>query len=300
MTKKTDKQEQAALVEQPENENMGALDIASENSSDSTDTTSQVPSPSVEISTKGDAENVITEDANPYYSVVIPFFKAKHREEEVLKVIDSCTKYLHEDIRFVTIGDQIDYTKDMPIEHIEYKDAEGSQLDILEVLKLVVISESVTDKFILIEPGSYLIDYVNLCHIGLFKHFGILNPNRYTGDEAVMMKNTAVLLRDKLQLAAYDYNTQCPVLLEKEKLPDILENCPDILSGKYHFLTVYGCAFAVHPIRLDYHTDGWILPVVSQKPDPKTVKRFISDKCFLYLKHFQENVNILNPFLDIE
>ena len=104
----------------------------------------------------------------------------------------------------MTIGDQIDYTKDMPIEHIEYKDAEGSQLDILEVLKLAVISESVTDKFILIEPGSYLIDYVNLCHIGLFKHFGILNPNRYTGDEAVMMKNTAALLRDKLQLAAYD------------------------------------------------------------------------------------------------
>lgn len=93
MTKKTDKQEQAALVEQPENENMGALDIASENSSDSTDTTSQVPSPSVEKSTKGDAENVITEDANPYYSVVIPFFKAKHREEEVLKVIlNTCMK----------------------------------------------------------------------------------------------------------------------------------------------------------------------------------------------------------------
>ena len=126
----------------------------------------------------------------------------------------------------------------------------------------------------------------------------MLNPNRYTGAEAVMMKNTAALLSDTLRLAAYDYNTHCPVLLEKEKLTEMFEECPEILSGKYHLLTVYGCAYAVHPIRLDFHTDGWILPVVSQKPDSKMVERLIADKCFLYLKHFQENVKFLNPFLD--
>lgn len=215
-----------------------------------------------------------------------------------MKVIESCAQYLLENIRFVTIGDQVEYTKDMFIEHIEYNGAEGSQSDILEILKLAIVSESVSEKFILIEPGSYLIDNVGLCHIAIFKHFGMLNPNRYTGAEAVMMKNTAALLSDTLRLAAYDYNTHCPVLLEKEKLTEMFEECPEILSGKYHLLTVYGCAYAVHPIRLDFHTDGWILPVVSQKPDSKTVERLIADKCFLYLKHFQENVKFLNPFLD--
>lgn len=299
MTKKKDNLEQAATVEQPA-ENLGAVDTASDNNSDGTDATlqAQTDSDSVNTSPEGATDDLNAQDENPYYTVVIPFFKAKHREEEVVKVIESCAQYLLENIRFVTIGDQVEYTKDMFIEHIEYNGAEGSQLDILEVLKLAIVSESVSEKFILIEPGSYLIDNVGLCHIAIFKHFGMLNPNRYTGAEAVMMKNTAALLSDTLRLAAYDYNTHCPVLLEKEKLTEMFEECPEILSGKYHLLTVYGCTYAVHPIRLDFHTDGWILPVVSQKPDSKTVERLIADKCFLYLKHFQENVKFLNPFLD--
>lgn len=299
MTKKKENLEQAATVEQPA-ENLGAVDTASENNSEGTDATlqAQTDSDSVNTSPEGATGDLNAQDENPYYTVVIPFFKAKHREEEVVKVIESCAQYLLENIRFVTIGDQVEYTKDMFIEHIEYNGAEGSQSDILEILKLAIVSESVSEKFILIEPGSYLIDNVGLCHIAIFKHFGMLNPNRYTGAEAVMMKNTAALLSDTLRLAAYDYNTHCPVLLEKENLTEMFEECPEILSGKYHLLTVYGCAYAVHPIRLDFHTDGWILPVVSQKPDSKMVERLIADKCFLYLKHFQENVKFLNPFLD--
>lgn len=295
MTKKKDNLEQAATVEQPA-ENLGAVDTASE----ATDATLQAKtdSESVNTSPEGATGDLNAQDVNPFYTVVIPFFKAKHREEEVVKVIESCAQYLLENIRFVTIGDKIEYTKGMFIEHIEYNGAEGSQLDILEVLKLAIVSESVSEKFILIEPGSYLIDNVGLCHIAIFKHFGMLNPNRYTGAEAVMMKNTAALLSDTLRLAAYDYNTHCPVLLEKEKLADMFEEVPEILSGRYHVLTVYCCAYAIHPIRLDYKTDGWILPVVSQNPDKKAVVRFISGKCFLYLKHFQENVRYLDPFLE--
>lgn len=78
----------------------------------------------------------------------------------------------------------------------------------------------------------------------------------------------------------------------------MFEEVPEILSGRYHVLTVYCCAYAIHPIRLDYKTDGWILPVVSQNPDKKAVVRFIFGKCFLYLKHFQENVKYLDPFLE--
>lgn len=301
MTKKKDTKDQAAITGQPADENLGAVDTAPENNTEGTDSSLQVQSDSdsVETSSEDATDNLDTQDENPIYTVVIPFFKATHREDEVVMILRSCTKYLHENIRFVIIGDRVDYTKNMPIEQIEYKDAEGSQLDILEVLKLAVVSESVSDKFILIEPGTYLIDDVELCHISLCKHLGLLNPIRYTGSDAVMMKDTSELLRDKLNLAAYDYNTHCPILLEKEKLADMFEEVPDILSGRYHVLTVYCCANAVHPIRLDYKTDEWILPVVSKNPDKKTVVRLISGKCFLYLKYFQENVNYLTPFLDI-
>lgn len=296
MTKKKDNKEQTATVEQPA-ENLGAVDTASDNNSGGTDATlqAQTDSDSVDNSPEGATGDLNVQDEN---TVVIPFFKAKHREEEVVKLIDSCAKYLHENIRFVIIGDQVDYTNDIPVELIEYKDADGSQLDLLEVLKLAVVSESVSEKFILIEPGTYLIDDVAMCHIGLCKHLGLLNPTRYSGSDAVMMKDTSELLRDKLNLAAYDYNTHCPILLEKEKLADMFEEVPEVLSGRYHVLTVYCCAYAVHPIRLDYKTDGWILPVVSQNPDKKAVVRFISGKCFLYLKHFQENVKYLDPFLE--
>lgn len=301
MKKKRENKEQAVAVEQPANDNLGTLDTASENNPESTDATLQVQSDSdpVETSPEGATDNLNAQDENPFYTVVIPFFKAKHKEDEVTMLLRSCAEYLHENIRFVIIGDQVDYTGDMLVEHIEYKDADGSQLDILEVLKMSVVSESVSGKFILIEPGTYLIDDVDLCHIGLFKHLGLLNPIRYTGGEAAMMMQTSILLRDTLKLAAYDYNTHCPVLLEKEKLTEMFEEVPEILSGQYHVLTVYCCAYAVHPIRLDYKTDGWILPVVSQNPDKKTVARLITGKCFLYLKHFQENVNYLTPFLDI-
>ena len=207
MTKKKDNLEQAATVEQPA-ENLGAVDTASE----ATDATLQAKtdSDSVNTSPEGATGDLNAQDVNPFYTVVIPFFKAKHREEEVVKVIESCAQYLLENIRFVTIGDQVEYTKDMFIEHIEYNGAEGSQLDILEVLKLAIVSESVSEKFILIEPGSYLIDNVGLCHIAIFKHFGMLNPNRYTGAEAVMMKNTADLLSDTILLSEISDNRSYP------------------------------------------------------------------------------------------
>lgn len=290
MKKKENNTEQAVLQEQPvDGVNEALVEQPSE---------SPVPAEDKDVEkTEQPSEGVQGIVMNTDITVVIPFFKTKHKEEEVLLAIRSCVKYLQEDIRFVVIGDPIE-AGDLPVEQIEYKDTDGSQSDLLEVLKLAIVSESVSDKFILMEPGTYLIDDVNLHHIELCKHLGLLNPNRYTGNDAAMMKETASFLRDNLNIAAYDYNTHCPCVLEKEMLTDMFEELPDILSGKYHVLTVYFCAYAVHPIRLDFHTDGWILPVVSQKPDSKTVERLIADKCFLYLKHFQENVKFLNPFLD--
>lgn len=292
MTKKTDKKEQAALVEQPAD---GLNETLVEQQPESPVPAEDKDAEKTEQPSEGVQGIVMNTDT----TVVIPFFKTKHKEEEVLLAIRSCVKYLQEDIRFVVIGDPIE-AGDLPVEQIEYKDTDGSQYDLLEVLKLAIVSESVSGKFILMEPGTYLIDDVNLHHIELCKHLGLLNPNRYTGNDAALMKETASFLRDNLKIAAYDYNTHCPCVLEKEMLTDMFEELPDILSGKYHVLTVYFCAYAVHPIRLDYQTDGWILPVVSQKPDKNMIFRFISGKCFLYLKYFEENVKYLNPFLDVK
>lgn len=288
MTKKRKDEELTAKVEQPVEELIATVETGSENPSDAVDASVET----VDDPTDGVQGTVM----NTAITVVIPFFKAKNVVDEVLMLIRSITRYLREEVRIVVVGDRIDSDLDCEVEQIEYKDAAGTQSDFLEVLKLAVVSESVSGKFILMEPGTYLIDDVGLCHLELGKHLGLLNPGRYNGADAVLMKATADVLRDTLRVAAYDYNTHCPVVLDKEKLTDMFEEFPDILTGKYHVLTVYFCAYATHPVRLDYKTDGWILPVVSLNPDKKTVERLVTGKCFLYLKYFQ-NVELLTPFL---
>lgn len=293
MIKKKDNIEQVATVEQPAGGiNEATIEQQTDTNNEPTDFSTAQPSvPEPETDKQSDVSN------DAWISIVIPFFAKKNQADEVLLAIRSCNRYLHENIRFVVIGDPIGAVNDYPVDCIEYKDGTGDQSDLLEVLKLAVVSELVSDKFILMEPGSYLIDDVNFCHIELPKHLGLANPNRYSGEEAVLINDTVHLLHE-FRVPAYDYNTHCPVVIEKNKLIDLLSECTQILSGRYHVIFLYNNVYAVHPIRLDFPTDGWILPVVSQKPDPKTVERFITGKCFLYLKHFQENVKFLNPFLN--
>lgn len=293
MTKKTDKTEQAAIeqpvIDNPDNSiapdeqsDGGAGDFVPE----------EVPVPPMQP-----ADDVQAATVDNRISVVIPFFAKKNKADEVRLGIRSFYKYFHEDVKFVVIGDPVTMLQDMPVVFIEYTDAEGDQSDLLEVLKLAVTSESVSDKFILLEPGTYMIDNIQLAHIELPKHLGLLNPMRYSGTEAEQMKITADFLR-QIKVTPYDYNTHCPVVIEKYKLTVMFEEIPDSISGKYNPLFIYSNVFAVHPVRLDYLTDTWLLPVVSDKPDTKKVDKLITGKCFLYLKHFQ-NANLLTPFLDI-
>lgn len=292
MTKKTEKTEQAAIeqpvIDNPDNSiapaeqsDGGAGDFVPE----------EIPVPAMQP-----ADDVPTVANDNRITVVIPFFAKKNKADEVLLGIRSVCRYF-DNVKFVVIGDSIEVLQYMPVEQIEYKDAEGNQSDLLEVLKLAVTSEAVSDKFILLEPGTYLIDHVQLAHIELPKHLGLLNPMRYSGTEAEQMKITADFLR-QIKITPYDYNTHCPVVIEKDKLTVMFEELPDSLSGKYNPLFIYSNVFAVHPVRLDYLTDTWLLPVVSEKPDTKKVDKLITGKCFLYLKHFQ-NANLLTPFLDI-
>lgn len=296
MTKKTDKQEQAAQLEQPAAETVETTVDQTNNADVTTTDKDSEQTTDADIQPSADGLNVAYYDS---ISVVIPFFAKKNKEEELILTIRSCRKFLHREVRFVVIGDPVNVVEDIPFEQIEYKDAQGSQFELLEVLKLAVVSDYVSEKFILIEPGTYLIDDVELHHIELGKNLGPIVSSRYAGEEAVLMYNTANLLRNDLHIAAYDYNTHAPFVLKKENVAELFEFCRDILSGKYHVMTVYCCAFMSHPVRLDYKTDDWLLPIVSQNPDRKTVEKLISNKCFLYIKYF-ENTKYLNPFLDIE
>ena len=293
MTKKTDKTEQAA-IEQPVIDNStNSITPAEQSDGGAADSVAEeIPVPVMQH-----ADDVPTVANDNRITVVIPFFAKKNKADEVMLGIRSFCKYFHEDVKFVVIGDPITVLQDMPVELIEYKDAEGDQSDLLEVLKLAVSSETVSDKFILLEPGTYLIDHIRLAHIELPKHLGLLNPMRYSGTEAEQMKITADFLR-QIKVTPYDYNTHFPLVIEKYKLTVMFEEIPDSISGKYNPLFIYSNVFAVHPVRLDYLTDTWLLPVVSEKPDTKKVDKLITGKCFLYLKHFQ-NANLLTPFLDI-
>lgn len=169
MTKKTDKQEQAAQLEQPAAETVETTVDQTNNADVTTTDKDSEQTTDADIQPSADGLNVAYYDS---ISVVIPFFAKKNKEEELILTIRSCRKFLHKEVRFVVIGDPVNVVEDIPFEQIEYKDAQGSQFELLEVLKLAVVSDYVSEKFILIEPGTYLIDDVELHHIELGKIWG--------------------------------------------------------------------------------------------------------------------------------
>lgn len=228
-----------------------------------------------------DESPVLEKKAQDHTTVVIPYCKEFAQGRELLFALRSWYNNALFPANLVIIGDREDWFGEevTVIEH--QRTSDNPQIDTMEKLKLAIESSEVTERFIWTNDDIYLVNRVSLAHIEIPKVLGELNPSQFKGVYANNMSRTVMLL-DKIGLPKLNYGTHTPVLFEKSKLMEMLERFPEAESGVL-FSSLYfnSQAFPVHPVVLNWKTDQFLLPVISQNPDEQKAKELLRRKVFL-------------------
>lgn len=228
-----------------------------------------------------DESPVLEKKAQDHTTVVIPYCKEFAQGKELLFALRSWYNNARFPANLVIIGDREDWFSEevTVIEH--QRTSDNPQIDTMEKLKLAIESPEVTERFVWTNDDIYLINGISLAHIEIPKVLGDLKPNQFKGVYANNMSRTVMLL-DKCGLPKLNYGTHTPVLFEKSKLVEMLERFPEAESGVL-FSSLYfnSQAFPAYPVVLDWKTDQFLLPVISQKPDEQKAKELLQRKVFL-------------------
>lgn len=228
-----------------------------------------------------DESPVLEKKAQDHTTVVIPYCKEFAQGRELLFALRSWYEKTCFPANLVIIGDREDWFGEeiFFIEHQRISD--NPQIDTMEKLKLAIESPEVSERFIWTNDDIYLVNRVSLAHIEIPKVLGDLNPKKFKGVYAENMSRTIMLL-DKFGLPKLNYGTHTPVIFEKFKLMEMLERFPEAESGVL-FSSLYfnSQAFPTYPVVLDWETDQFLLPVISQKPNEERAIELLQRKVFL-------------------
>ena len=154
-------------------------------------------------------------------------------------------------------------------------------VDTLHKLWTAQESPEVTGAFIWTNDDIYLMNPVGLDHIRIPKVLGPLRPESYSGHYRAAMRHTMELLAES-GLPALNYGTHTPLWFEKERLAAFLPaDDPKATEGTLFTSLYFNQCNTVHPVRLDWKTDPFLLPVVSREPDEKYVYRLLQNKVFM-------------------
>ena len=215
-------------------------------------------------------------------SVVIPYCKEYAQGNELLFALRSWYKYARFPFRIIIIGDTEDWFDSENLTFIECpRVSDIPSVDTLHKMWTAVNSPAVSDGFIWSNDDIYLMNYVTLPHILLPKVLGKLDPASYSGHYRAAMQHTIELLTEA-GLPTLNYGTHTPMWFEKSKLRVLLP--PDDIQAKTGvlFTSLYFNQVDIgHPVRLDWKTDPFLLPVVSKSPDEKYVNELLRNKVFL-------------------
>jgi len=105
---------------------------------------------------------------------------------------------------------------------------------------------------------------------------GIVPVNRFTlGDVQAVYG-----VRDR---HGWNHNVHTPVLLERIKIVELLEEFPDI--SDQDFIQKYVRKFHgdLLPVITDWKTDTFTLPIVSENPSSETLRSYLPDKRWFYI-----------------
>ena len=228
-----------------------------------------------------DKENVDSVTPKPI-TVVIPYCSSEAQGHELLFALRSWDKNFRELHNIVVIGDSESWFDDemltfIPLERV----SDNPQVNVMEALKVAIESDVVSDRFIWTNDDIYLIAPIGLDYISIPKITGTLLPDKHNGHYRENMKRTIEFLR-RSDFPIFNYGTHTPVIFDKEKIVSLLEEFPEIGVGDCLFSSIYFNAYAVEkPLLLDWKTDGILLPVISQSPDPEMFMRLFNNKVFM-------------------
>lgn len=215
-------------------------------------------------------------------SVVIPYCKEYAQGNELLFALRSWYQNARFPFRIVIIGDAEEWMDGENLTLIECpRVSDIPSVDTLHKLWTAIESTDVTGLFIWTNDDIYLMNPVGMEHIRIPKVLGPLRPESYSGHYRAAMRHTMELLAES-GLPALNYGTHTPLWFEKERLAAFLPaDDPKATEGVLFTSLYFNQAVTVHPVRLDWKTDPFLLPVVSKSPNEKYVAELLQNKVFL-------------------
>lgn len=158
---------------------------------------------------------------------------------------------------------------------------------ILETLKLID-----TARIIILSDRMMLLRPVSIADIALLK---ALPENE--GNKTVTLLAER-LNKDKRRL--WNYQNNMPFYAFTDTLEKLLRYLEEQKMLELHLPTAYNNLLyeELQPTLLDWKTDGWLLPVVTEQPSMDAVKKFLPKKKFLFVSEkSQQKVISLLKFL---
>ena len=215
-------------------------------------------------------------------SVVIPYCKEYAQGNELLFALRSWYQNARFPFRITVIGDAEEWMDGENLTLIECpRVSDIPSVDTLHKLWTAIESTDVTGLFIWTNDDIYLMNPVGMDHIALPKVLGMLNPEAYNGHYRKAMQHTVEMLTES-GMPTLNYGTHTPVVFEKQRLEAFLPaDDPKATEGVLFTSLYFNQEVTVHPVRLDWKTDTFLLPVVSKAPDEKYVERLLQNKVFM-------------------
>lgn len=215
-------------------------------------------------------------------SVVIPYCKEYAQGNELLFALRSWYQNARFPFRITVIGDAEEWMDGENLTLIECpRVSDIPSVDTLHKLWTAIESTDVTGLFIWTNDDIYLMNPVGMDHIALPKVLGMLNPEAYNGHYRKAMQHTVEMLTES-GMPTLNYGTHTPVVFEKQRLEAFLPaDDPKATEGTLFTSLYFNQCNTVHPVRLDWKTDPFLLPVVSKAPDEKYVERLLQNKVFM-------------------
>ena len=215
-------------------------------------------------------------------SVVIPYCKEYAQGNELLFALRSWYQNARFPFRITVIGDAEEWMDGENLTLLACpRCSDIPSVDTLHKLWTAIESTDVTGLFIWTNDDIYLMNPVGMDHIALPKILGMLNPEAYNGHYRKAMQHTVEMLTES-GMPTLNYGTHTPVVFEKQRLEAFLPaDDPKATEGVLFTSLYFNQCNTVHPVRLDWKTDPFLLPVVSKAPDEKYVERLLQNKVFM-------------------
>ena len=241
---------------------------------------SPVPVPATPVQDLAVSTGQATE--SPHLSVVIPYCRELAQGNELLFAIRSWYKNARFPFHIFVIGDAEDWMEGENVTWIDCpRVSDIPSVDTLHKLHEILTYTAVTEHFIWTNDDIYLMNLTSRAHIEVPKVRGMLNPAAFSGHYRAAMERTIEMLTEA-GLPLLDYGTHTPVMFSKSKLKEVLPGDDVNAKAGVLFTSLYfNSVNTAHPVRLDWRTDPFLLPVVSKNPSEKLVNELLRNKVFL-------------------